>query len=118
MASAITFTSLNFTGTPNSDDNLAARYAITVENMARSSTVPPGTPLPFDTPGNVKASYLTILINAVTGLHNSNIVLSKGPSGAQAVLTDAQIEQIRVNLITRLNNGESAASIIADTATL
>lgn len=118
MASAITFGELTYIGTPNSDDILAARYIVTLENKRRAALVPPGTPLPVDTGVNLKASYISILLGIVTTAHASYIEQARGVPGGQAVFTDAQIEQIRVNLITRLNNGESAASIIADTVAL
>ena len=118
MASAITFTSLTFSGAPSSDDQLAAKYIVGLENNRLASLIPPGTPFPVDTPSNLKSSYLTILLAIVTSAHASYISQARGPSGAQVGFTDAQIEQIRVNLVTRLNNGESASSIIADTATL
>lgn len=116
MASAITFTALNYTGTPSNDDVMAARYIVGLENKRRAALVPPGTPLLVDTAANLKASYLSMLLEIVTNAHGSYIEQAKGPAGAQLGFTDAQIEQIRVNLITRLNNGESAASLVTDTA--
>ena len=120
MASTITFTGLNFTGTPSTDDTLAARFTIIQENKTQSQLElnPPGIQLPFDTPANIKASYLTILTNRVTALHSSNINAAKSDPGLQQGFTGSQLEQIKSNLLTRLINGESAASIVADTASL
>lgn len=128
MASAITFGELNFVGSPSPDDILAAKYIVALENKRRTeqnvilaAQTPPGTPIPLllvDTGPNLKASYLSILVGIVTAAHASYITQARGVPGSELVFTDAQREQIRVNLITRLNNGESAASIIADTATL
>lgn len=118
MASTITFGELTYSGVPSSDDVLAAKYIVGLENKKRAAQIPPGTPLPVDTNANLKASYLSILIAIVTSSHASYISQARGAPGAELAFTDADRETIRVNLLTRLNNGESSASIIADTATL
>lgn len=118
MPSAITFGELNFVGTPSPDDVLAAKYIVGLENKRRASLTPPGTPLPVDTGPNLKASYLSLLLSIVTNAHAGHISQARGVPGSQLVFTDTEIETIRVNLVTRLNNGETPSSIIADTATL
>jgi hypothetical protein len=118
MASAIIFGELIYSGTPNADDVLAARYIVGIENKRLAALTPPGTPFPTNNAANLKASYISILIALITSAHSSYIAQARSAAGADLVFTDAEREQIRVNLITRLNGGESSASIVADTATL
>ena len=118
MASAITFTGLDFTGTPSSDDSNGAKSAVLRENTRRAGLIPPGTPLLVNNAANIKASYLIVLLDKITSVHADNITQSKSDSGFEQVFTPGQIDQIKTNLLTRINGGESASSIIADTATL
>lgn len=128
MASAITFGELNYSGSASQDDILAARYIVGLENKRRielnailAAQEPPGTPIPLlpVTPAAaLKSSYISMLLAIVTSSHASYIEQARGNPGASLVFTDAEIEQIRVNLVNRRTAGESAASIVADTATL
>lgn len=118
MPTAITFTAPNYTGTPSSDDVLAANFAIGLEKKGITQFLPPGTPLPTDGGVNLKASYLLLVTAIITAAHNKYITESKTDTGLFTGFTPSQIEQIKANLLARLNAGESAASIIADTATL
>lgn len=108
--------SIDFTGTPDADDVLAARHIIFLENQRRAALTPPGTPLATATPANVKASYLTILLATITSAHLSYIQQSKSASGMDLRFTPAQLETMRGNLVARLNSGEAAATIVTDTA--
>jgi len=119
MPSAITFTSLTFTGTPNADDSLSARYVVDREKKGLTAFLPPGTSLPTDTGANLKASYITVLLAIVTSFHSDSIAGSKTSTGLQVGgFTQTQLDQISANLLSRLNAGEAATSIIADTAIL
>jgi hypothetical protein len=60
--SNITFT-LDFTGTPNSFDREAAIFAIERANSGRE------TPLPYSTGAELRASYLTVLLEGVESTH-------------------------------------------------
>ena len=113
--SAITFTSLNYTGTPDADDQRAARYIIDQENARRAALDPPGTPLE-KTPGSaLKANYLHLLMDDVlTNAHLSYI--GQANDAANDGFTDAQVDQIKANLKDRLDAGEDPAAIVADTA--
>lgn len=113
---SITFTSLDFSGSPDPEDILGARRAITVENQRRASLVPPGTPLPFANNAQVKASVLAIYLQLVTNEHTANISSAKTQGALGEHFTPAQLEQIAINLRTRVNAGESVAAVIADTA--
>lgn len=105
--------SLDFTGAPDADDVLAARQIIFLENQRRAALTPPGTPLSTANAAAIKASYLTILLVTVSAAHSSYIAQAKAALNVR--FTDAEIQQINQNLITRLNNGEPSASIITDT---
>lgn len=117
MASTITFTGLGYSGTAGPDDILAANFAIGLEKKGITQFLPPGTSLPTDGI-NLKVSYLLLATAIITAMHNTYIAQAKTDSGLITQLTQAQIEQIKANLLLRLNAGESAASIVADTATL
>lgn len=122
MASAITFGSLNYTGTPSSDDVLAATFIVRLENekIAAQNAIlaaqdPPGEPLPlWNTVGaGLKTSYLAILTAIITNAHASYIQQATADT---ARFTDAQWAQMKANVNARLNAGETAAAIVADTA--
>jgi len=108
--------SIDFAGTPDSDDVLAARHAIFLENKTRSERTPPGTPLPFSTPAQVKSSYLTILAAITTKFHQEAAAYAKTGPGVNQRFTLTQVAQINANLVARLNAGEAAAAIVIDTA--
>lgn len=67
--SNITFT-INFTGTPDSGDAEAARFAVDRANENR------GTPLPVTPAGAMKTSYLTVLGELLTIEHSNNLAAS------------------------------------------
>jgi hypothetical protein len=106
---------LDFTGAPDADDTLAARQIVFIENQRRAALQPPGTPLATNTSAAVKASYLTILLQTVTSAHLSYIAQSKSRESLSTRFSDTEVQQITQNLVTRLNNGETSAAIIADT---
>lgn len=108
--------SVNFTGTPDAEDQRAARHIIALENARRAALTPPGTPLPTATGADVKASYLAILTGILTSAHTSYIAQSVSRDGVAERFTADELDQIRKNLVDRLNAGESKAAIIADTA--
>lgn len=112
---AISF-SIDYSGSPDADDLLAARHAIFLENRRRSQLVPPGTPLAFATPAQVKTSYLSILTTGLNARHQDYAEAAKNESGVAQRFTLAQVQQMHANLVTRLNAGESAATIVSDTA--
>lgn len=117
---------VTFTGAPDPDDRLAARHGvflenreITAANAVLAAQTPPGTPLPllaFSTPAELKASYLTVLGKKATELHLNNIGEAKSETGMNLRFTAAQLDTMRANLVARLNAGESAASLVTDTA--
>lgn len=108
--------SVAFTGTPDADDILGARHIVFIENKRRAALTPPGTALPTATPAELKASYLTILSGTITSAHVSYIQQAKSAQGLEQRFTAAQLETMRANLVARLNAGESAANLLADTA--
>lgn len=108
--------SIDFTGSPDADDLLAARHAIFLENRRRSQLVPPGTPLAFATPAQVKTSYLSILTTGLNARHLDYADAAKNESGVAQRFTLAQVQQMHANLVTRLNAGATAQSIVDDTA--
>lgn len=112
----ITFTALNYTGTPDADDILAARREVDAENKRRAAQSPPGTPLPFATGADLKASYLTLRLASVTAAHLAAIDAAKQPAALSDLFSNAQLQQITANIMARANAGESAAAIVADTA--
>lgn len=118
MPSTITFTPPGFTGSASADDVLAANYAIGLENKGITDFLPPGVPLPTDGAANLKASYLTLVTAIITATHNKYITDAKTDTGLFTGFTQAQIEQMKANLLARAQAGEPVASIIADTATL
>lgn len=117
---------VSYTGTPDADDAAAARYAVIYENSQRSQynasnpTLPPKSLLPLSTTAELKASYLTVILDRVVARHLSNIREADAESETQVreKLTPAQYVQIVRNLNARLNAGETAASVVADTASL
>lgn len=133
--SAITFT-LGFTGTPDLDDILAARHivrlenerrtaqnvAITEENVRRAAQDPPLAALPLlailptATGAELKASYLGLFLATVTSAHLSYIEQAKSSQSLTGRLTEDQMKQLIGAVTTRLNNGDSVATILADVA--
>lgn len=107
--STITFSSLTFTGTPDAEDVLAARHEIFLANKQ-------GANLPFSTAAQIKSSYLVILLSKVLSAHMVSIESARDTAAMRDRFTDDEIRQITSNLLTRLNAGESASSIVADTA--
>lgn len=111
----IVFT-LDYTGTVEADDILAARHIIFLENQRRSRLSPPGAPLPFANAAQIKASYLGLLLAQITAQHLSNANLAKSITGLASRFTDAERQTIFANITARLNAGETVAAIITDTA--
>lgn len=107
---------VTYTGAADLDDQLGARHAVFLENRTRSEQTPPGTPLLFSTPAELKASYLAILAAKVTAMHLDTIAAAKSEAGVSQRFTLAQVAQMNANLVARLNAGEQASVIIADTA--
>lgn len=107
---------LDFAGAADSEDVLAARHIIFLENQRRSRLTPPGTPLPFSNAAQIKAGYLGLLLAQITAQHLSNANLAKGITGLAVRLTQAERDQLFANVTARLNAGETVAAIIADTA--
>lgn len=71
---AITFTALDYTGTPTADEARAALDIINEENARRAAATPPGTPLPTGTNAQKKTSYITCLLqNNVQKAHESYV---------------------------------------------
>lgn len=108
--------SVTYTGTADADDALAARHAVFLENRTRSEQTPPGTPLTYSTPAELKASYLIVLAAKVTAMHLDTITAAKSEAGITQRFTLVQVAQIHANLVARLNAGELAANLVADTA--
>jgi len=106
---------VTYTGTPDADDVLAARQVVFTENKDRAGLNPPGSPLPSSTTAELKASYLSLLQAQVTQRHANNILQAKSDEAVRTRFTAAQIEQIRINLLTQLNNGATVDSVIAKT---
>lgn len=134
--SAITFT-LDFTGTPDADDILAARHivrqenerralvnvGITAENVRRAAQTPPLDPLPLlpilptATGAQLKASYLGLLIpKNITEAHLDYIKQAKNVVSIAAQMSEAEHQQMAGYLQTRRNAGETWAQIVADMA--
>jgi hypothetical protein len=106
---------VNFTGTPDAEDILAANQIVFSENKDRAALNPPGTPLPLSTAAELKASYISLLQAEIIRRHVTNILNAKSNDAVAQHFTPAQVEQIRINLITQLNAGASVASVIAKT---
>lgn len=67
----IEFTTIDYTGTPDDEDKNAATLLVTRYNEQQAALDPPGDELPMGTPAELKASYLTVLLDVVTGAHKS-----------------------------------------------
>lgn len=134
MPSALVWSS-TYTGSPAPDDVLAAKkivreenarrvtanVAITAQNVVLAGQEPPGTPipllsiLPFATNAELKASVLIIMSANQTSWWASYTQQARND---RSRLTEAQQETIRTNHNIRLDNGESADSIVNDSAAL
>lgn len=114
--SAITFSGITYSGTPDSDDAVAAKVAVAQENVFQLSLNPAFTPLAISPAATLKASYLTVILNRITRLHQEMIKIAKLSSTLDQYFQRSDIDQIIVNLVNRAAGGESAASIITDTA--
>ena len=55
------------------DDREVALAAIAQENQRRALQAPPGTPLAFSTPQEIRASYQTIMADRVMSVHQAGI---------------------------------------------
>lgn len=133
MATAITWL-LDFSGSPSPDDILAARdivrrenerrtaenVSIAAENVRRAALTPPLsalpllTILPVATGAQLKASYLSILLVVVTAAHADYINKAKTAAAVESQLTESQKQSLYSAIQTRLNNGETMDTILAD----
>jgi hypothetical protein len=131
--SAITFT-VNFTGVPDQEDQLAARHKVALENAAiavqnaattaenarRAALDPPEAPLPLKpllpsgTNAELKSSYLSILGGTVTTAHASWAQLAKTSMGLAERIGENNMTLFREKIAGRLNTGETVESILAD----
>lgn len=99
----ITFTGLDFSGAPDDNDTAAAELAVAAENARLQQA---GDPLlPVDTPANLKASYLSILLTEVNNQHARNArsaadadARSAGLRNAWRNASDAERDQIKAIL--------------------
>lgn len=105
--------STTFSGTPDADDILAAQRLVRKENERRAALIPPGTPLDTSSAANLKASALVVLSALQNTSWQSYVEQARNEIER---FTQAQLDQIKANLNSRLNAGESAASIVTDTA--
>jgi hypothetical protein len=106
----------SYTGTPDADDIRAAYHSVALENRRLSELTPPGTPLPTSSVVLLKTSYLGILSQKAADFHQLMVEYSKTAAGLNQRFTPDQVLQMHANLVARLNAGESAAAIVADTA--
>lgn len=112
----VSFT-IDYTGVPDADDVLAAKHIIFIENRRRAALTPePGTPLLIGNAAQIKASYLSLLLGLLTAQHLANTEEAKSIIGLATRFTQAERNQIFSNITARLNAGEAAAAIVADTA--
>lgn len=65
---AIVFT-VDYTGTPDENDRLAAKHIIEQENARLASLEPPQPPLPYATDAELKSSYLGYWDTKTTNAH-------------------------------------------------
>lgn len=108
--------SIDYANSPDSDDVLAARHIVFLENRRRAALVPPGAVLPTGNAAQIKASYLSLLVELLTAQHIANTELAKSIIGLSSRFTQAERNQIFANITARLNGGESASAIVTDTA--
>jgi len=105
---------VDYTGTPDSDDVRAAKQSIFDENTRRATLIPPGTILPSGTSPEIKASYVGLLAAQVSATHLRNILIAK-TQAVSSRFTDSQLQTIFGNLIDQLNAGATVAAVIAKT---
>jgi hypothetical protein len=104
------------TGTPDNDDKGAIRLVVNEENLRRVANSE--TPLPVDTPANLRTSYLTVRTAQVQAWHTNDAARAKTTETLRANgLTQVQIDQLAVAASERINNGEPFSSILADIQT-
>lgn len=109
--SAITWTGITFTGTPDNEDMRAAKYLIRIENQRRDTLDPPESPLASSPPEAWKDYVLSISGLTLNGWWKSIIEQAlKDESG----ITEEQKKSILAVIRTRLDNGESASAILTD----
>lgn len=110
----ITF-SVTDRGTMDAEDRRAAILTIQRRNSLLTDAIPPVAPLPVDTAANIRASYLTVLIEHTAAYHAGNVATAKSPDAAIAAgLTAAQQAEILGAVVDRILNKESYATILAD----
>jgi len=62
---------------PDAEDRLAMEYYIKEENTRRATLTPPGTPLPFSTAAERKASYEVLFNQSAADMHTHRINQAK-----------------------------------------
>jgi len=116
MATAITWSGVTFTGTPNADDILAAQVEVAKENAYQIALNPAFTPLAITPAATLKASYITTILNRITRTHNDAITNAKNRGTMDSYFSAADIATITANLVSRAAGGEATSSIVTDTA--
>jgi len=111
--SAITWSGVTFSGTPDDDDLRAARYLVRIENAKRAAAEPPGTPLATSPAPQLKASVITILSATVDSAWDSYI--EQAARDEDGITADDK-RAILANIRKRLDAGEDISAIISDTA--
>lgn len=122
----VTFSGLTYTGTPDASEVLGAKLtiaranqAIAALNVALAAQDPPGTPLPLwpsGTNAETKASYLGIRLQDVANLHVGAVNEAASQAQLSEYFTEAQLQTIRQNFISRRQAGETAAALVTDSA--
>lgn len=113
--SAITFSGITFSGTPDADDILAAKVEVAKENAFQIAVNPAFTPLAITPAPTLKASYITTILNRITRTHLDAITQAKGRGTLDAYFSSAEIASIVANLVSRAAGGEATSTIVADT---
>jgi hypothetical protein len=81
--------SIGFTGTPTAADAAGAKLVIGIENARRAAADPVEDALPSTTGAEIKASYLLILSDRVTEIHESY-----STQAAEKEQTDADVKTL------------------------
>lgn len=106
MNSDITFSTINFTGTPNEKDIVAAKFRVNEYNAAN------GTSLPTSPGSALKTSYLTVRLALLQSEHERDIIRAARQT-VEGVAPD-KILEINSAIAGRLLDGEAVDDIITD----
>lgn len=99
----LTFT-VDWTGTPDAKDILAASLIVAAENQRRAALTPPLSPLPFGTNQEKSASYKTALAVIVAAAHASYIQQGTEKShGDRKHAYDAAPQNVKTSVDTALS---------------